>query len=334
MGAVGRRTRRRTRRVNFRNALLSPLVSGWSRVQGRRSRTLCIPLARGPLGVCRVGARGLRCSGIEAGGGACRHDGSAQQDGDGAVRAYETWYRVRASRPATGRRWWCVHGGPGSTHDYLLNLRRAEPTGRPVVHYDQLGNGGSTHLRGQGADFWTVDLFLAELDNLLRRLGIADGYVLFGQSWGGVLVGGHAAAPAGRAARPGDRQLPRVVPVVAAGAGRAAGRAAPGGGRDAAPARGRGTTGAPRTTAAMRSSTSGTCAGASRWPRSYLASFMEINGDPTVYHAMNGPSEFHVIGTLRDYSLVDRLPQIDAPTLVISGEHDEVTPARSAPTGS
>ncbi|NHW87867.1 alpha/beta hydrolase, partial [Escherichia coli] len=50
----------------------------------------------------------------------------------------------------------------------------------------------------RGADFWTVELFLAELDNLLRRLDIADEYVLFGQSWGGVLAAAHAAdRPAG-----------------------------------------------------------------------------------------------------------------------------------------
>ena len=46
-----------------------------------------------------------------------------------------------------------------------------------------------------------------------------------------------------------------------------------------------------------------------------------------VYETMNGPSEFHVVGTLRDWSVVDRLGEIDVPTLVVSGEHDEATPA-------
>ena len=69
------------------------------------------------------------------------------------------------------------------------------------------------------------------------------------------------------------------------------------------------------------------------WPRDYLASFMEINGDPTVYHAMNGPSEFHVVGSLRDWSVTGLLPDIAVPTLLISGLHDEATP-EVAPTGS
>jgi L-proline amide hydrolase len=60
--------------------------------------------------------------------------------------------------------------------------------------YDQLGCGHSTHLpekNGDG-DFWTVDLFLSELDNLLSHLGIQNDYDLLGQSWGGMLGASHA----------------------------------------------------------------------------------------------------------------------------------------------
>ena len=41
---------------------------------------------------------------------------------------------------------------------------------------------------------------------------------------------------------------------------------------------------------------------------------------------MNGPSEFHVIGTLKNWDVIARLPEIHVPTLVISGEYDECTP--------
>ena len=40
-------------------------------------------------------------------------------------------------------------------------------SGRAVVLYDQLGGGRSTHLRDKAPGFWTVELFLAELDKLL-----------------------------------------------------------------------------------------------------------------------------------------------------------------------
>jgi L-proline amide hydrolase len=42
---------------------------------------------------------------------------------------------------------------------------------------------------------------------------------------------------------------------------------------------------------------------------------------------MNGPSEFHVVGSIRDWQAKDRLGEIDVPTLLLSGRHDEATPA-------
>jgi L-proline amide hydrolase len=41
---------------------------------------------------------------------------------------------------------------------------------------------------------------------------------------------------------------------------------------------------------------------------------------------MNGPSEFHVVGTIRDWDITERLPEIDVPTLLVSGRYDEATP--------
>lgn len=84
----------------------------------------------------------------------------------------------------------CIHGGPGATSVYmrpfsLLNL----DYGFPVIIYDQLGCGQSTRLRDKrgDADFWTLDLFVAELRNLLVGLGI-ETVDLLGHSWGGCVA--------------------------------------------------------------------------------------------------------------------------------------------------
>ncbi len=63
------------------------------------------------------------------------------------------------------------------------------------------------------------------------------------------------------------------------------------------------------------------------WPDCVLRSFQFIAEHGVVYHTMNGPSEFHVTGNLRHWSVVGRLPEIQAPTFVVTGEHDEATPA-------
>ena len=75
-----------------------------------------------------------------------------------------------------------LHGGPGATHDYLTPIAELSDTGRAVVLYDQLGNGNSTHFPERGADFWTVDLFVRELANLIDHLGLGGRYHMLGQS--------------------------------------------------------------------------------------------------------------------------------------------------------
>ncbi len=48
-----------------------------------------------------------------------------------------------------------------------------------------------------------------------------------------------------------------------------------------------------------------------------------------MYATMNGPTEFDVIGTLREWDRTADLGRIDVPTLVTCGRYDEITPACS-----
>jgi L-proline amide hydrolase len=246
-------------------------------------------------------------------------------------RDFRTWYRVtgrpREGRPAVV----VVHGGPGSTHDYLANLAVLARLGWPVVHYDQLGNGGSTHLPDAGADFWTVDLFLDELTNLLAHLDIADDYVLLGHSWGGPLIAKHAATRP-----PGLRGLvianaPASYPVWIEEAARLRAALPAGVNETLLRHEAEDTTDSDEYQTAMKVYYDRHVCRVTPWPRDYTASYLEIANDPTVYRTMNGPNEFHVTGTLRDWSVEDCLPGITAPTLVLSGRHDEATPATLRP---
>jgi proline-specific peptidase len=68
--------------------------------------------------------------------------------------------------------------------------------GFPVILYDQLGCGQSTHLPDKKGDinFWTIDLFVAELQNLVTALEISgSSFDLLGHSWGGQLAARFAA---------------------------------------------------------------------------------------------------------------------------------------------
>ena len=63
------------------------------------------------------------------------------------------------------------------------------------------------------------------------------------------------------------------------------------------------------------------------WPGSFVRTMEGLAANPEVYTFMNGPSEFHVIGTIKDWDVTSQLSRIQVPTLIFCGEHDEVTPA-------
>lgn len=243
---------------------------------------------------------------------------------------FETWYRV-TGEIGSGPPLVVLHGGPGNTHDYLLNLTRLSEGGRPVIHFDQLGSGGSTWLPDRGPGFWTVGLFLEQLESLLLGLGIADDYALFGHSWGGLLATEHAYH------RPeGLRGLvianaPASYPLWLREMHRLRGLLPPGVNETLLRHEAAGTTDSAEYQAAMMPFYERHVCRVKPWPRDLVASTMELSENSTVYSIMNGPSEFHVIGTLRDWGVIERCPRVAAPTLVLSGRHDEATPEAVSP---
>jgi L-proline amide hydrolase len=219
-----------------------------------------------------------------------------------------------------------LHGGPGASHDYLLSMADLADDGRAVIFYDQTGNGNSTHFPDRGADYYTVDLFERELDNLIRHLGIGGRYHVLGQSWGGMLAQEHAITqPAGlrsvvlsntaaafsHFAVEANKLRAGLPPEVEATLRR----------HEEA-----GTTSNPEYAEACDVFYARHVCRLDEWPAEVLRSFELMDTNPTVYHTTNGPSEFHVIGSFADWSAADRLDRISVPALVISGRYDEATP--------
>lgn len=240
---------------------------------------------------------------------------------------YKTWYRITGDLASGKPPLIVAHGGPGCTHDYVDSFKDIAATGRAVIHYDQVGNGKSTHLPEKGADFWTVPFFRTELHNLIDHLGIRDAYCLLGQSWGGMLGAEFAVErPAGLKALI-IANSPAAMTTWISEANRL---------RADLPADVQATL--------LRHEEAGTTDTAEYMeatdvfnqrhvcrvvpmPDEVKRTFDAIDTDPTVYHTMNGPNEFHVIGTMKDWSIVGRLSTISAPTLLISGRYDEATEA-------
>ncbi len=248
-------------------------------------------------------------------------------------RSHFTWARV--SRPVfveiTRPPLVILHGGPGFPHDYCLPMTALCEDGRTVIHYDQIGCGRSSLLPDAPAEFWNVDLFVAELRNLVDYFGIQDGFHLLGQSWGGMLgpefVLRHpqgvlsmtiSDSPASMALwTKGTDELLSHLPAAIQATIHEHEEA--------------GTTDSVAYQEAVEVFYRRHLCRVRPFPEPLLNSFESLAADPTVYRTMVGPSEFSATGTMKDWSIIDRLPQISVPSLVLAGEFDEATPVSWEP---
>ncbi|WFS25540.1 proline iminopeptidase-family hydrolase [Rhizobium rhododendri] len=242
-------------------------------------------------------------------------------------RTYRTWFRITGSLDSDRLPLVVAHGGPGCTHDYVDAFKEiAALDGRAVIHYDQLGNGNSTRLPDKGPDFWTPALFLEELDALLTHLGIQHRYAFLGQSWGGMLGAEHAVRQPDGLTALVIANSPANMHTWVTEANRLR-EALPQDVQDTLLRHERaGTLTDPDYIAASRVFYDRHVCRVTPWPPEVARTFEIMEEDNTVYRNMNGPTEFHVIGTMKDWTIEERLGRITAPTLLISGKYDEATP--------
>jgi len=248
-------------------------------------------------------------------------------EGRARFGSYETWYRITGDLASAKKPVFILHGGPGAAHNYVDAYKLLAGDGRAVIHYDQLGCGNSTLLPDKGAEFWTPQLFVDELENLVDHLGQRNSFHVLGQSWGGML-----AAEYGVRRPSGLKSLtiansPASMALWSSEAMRQ---------RSEMPQEIQDTLNKYEKLGAYQDPEYQT---ATMWvyerhvcrvvpfPPEVTATFEQVARNPTVYNTMNGPNEFFVIGTLKDWNIIPELHKINAPTLIISGRHDEATPA-------
>jgi len=238
-----------------------------------------------------------------------------------------TWYRVVGDLKSGKTPIMVLHGGPGAGHNYCEPIADLiAQTGRAAVLYDQIGCGNSTHLPNAPKEFWTPELFMEELILLTKHLGIADNYAIVGQSWGGMLGMQFAITqPAGLKAIV-IADSPASMEVWVSEANKLRKQLPPEVEATLLKHEAAETTEAPEYVAAVDVFYARHLCRIPQ-PPYVVASFEQLSADPTVYHTMNGPSEFHVIGSLKTWDIRKDLGKISIPTLLVSGQYDEATPA-------
>lgn len=97
-----------------------------------------------------------------------------------------TLYVQVTGNPESGNVMIALHGGPGQSHHYLLDLERLAGRAFAVVTYDQRGVGGSSAPPADPSNYELMD-YVEDLEAVRRAVG-ADQVHLLGHSWGGVVA--------------------------------------------------------------------------------------------------------------------------------------------------
>jgi len=218
-----------------------------------------------------------------------------------------------------------LNGGPGLPCDYLRDpLIAMTAKGYRVVAYDQLGCGRSDKPKDKS--LWTISRYVEEVEAVRKALDLGRVHLL-GHSWGGWL-GIEYALKYQKNLRSlilsntcGD--MPHLIEELNRH-------------REAL---------GPETVAMMQR-----CEAENNldhpaykaaitllnyrhvlrldvWPKSVNASFDDWNHD--VYGTMQGPNEFLYTGNLKTWNRIPLMSRIKTPTLIMCGQHDELTPACS-----
>ena len=247
--------------------------------------------------------------------------GNTGRTGMVPVEGGSVWYQRLG--PDDGVPLLILHGGPGAASYYLEPFAGRVARTRPVVVYDQLGCGRSE--KPDDPSLWTVDRSCHEVDEVRSALGLEDCHLL-GQSWGGWLSIEYLTRGTTGVQSVVFASTSASIPQFVAEARRLIGEMPE-------PARttlielgARGAYSDPRYLEAVDQFYRRHLCRLDPWPDCAQRSVDELDGNQ-VYLTMNGPTEFDVIGPLRDWDRTADLGRIDMPALVTVGRYDEITPA-------
>jgi proline-specific peptidase len=248
-----------------------------------------------------------------------------------AGKPCKTWYKIvgsnllnsDSSRPPVI----AIHGGPGATHHHFTSFTDfTAQYNIPIIFYDQLGCGASTHLPEKAGDesFWRDELFVSELNNLISHLKLSK-YDIIGTSWGGMLASRFASTKPKGLRRlvlsnaPADMklrmkvsgqyrlELPEDVQAVLKEHEEA------------------GTTSSKDYNDAFSVFAQRHMCKLSPPPAELIKAAEESGKDRTVALTMGGSQRFKCTGSLRDWSMIGEARKIEAPTLLINGEREIVS---------
>ena len=244
-----------------------------------------------------------------------------EEEGYIPVDGFRVWYRIVGGGAEHEKvPLLTLHGGPGIPHDYITDMAALASENRRVIFYDQLGCGRSDQPNNPA--MWTIERSVAEISTVRRALGLEKIH-LWGQSFGGLFSLEYALSQP-----PGLVSLilassTSSIPLWVAEANRLRGALPPQVQATLLRHEQEGTLNDPEYMQATQVFYDRHVIRLKPIPP-HVQRAMDQAGQ--VYLIMNGPTEFHVIGTIKDWDRTNRLSEIRVPTLITSGRYDESTP--------
>lgn len=234
---------------------------------------------------------------------------------------YRVWTKKIGAGPV---KMLTLHGGPGCTHEYFECFEDFLPQhGIEFYYYDQLGS----HYSDQPEDtsLWTVERFRQEVEQVRAWLQLKNFY-LYGQSWGGMLaieyalsypeylkcliISNMTASIASYVSYINELRAklpPEIIEVL-----------------DRYEAKGDFTAPEYEEIILQQVYSKHLCR-LDPWPEPMMRMFRHMNLQ--IYNTMQGPNEFVVTGTFKDWDRWGDLGRIRVPTLLMVGEFDTMRPA-------
>lgn len=234
---------------------------------------------------------------------------------------YKVWTKKMGSGPVKVL---LLHGGPGFPHDYLEAMESFLPqAGIEMYYYDQLGVGNSDVPDDPA--LWTLERYLTEVEEVRLGLGL-EHFVLYGQSWGGLLAIEYALHYQ-------EHLRGLVISNMTAGIQSYLKRTAALRAQLLSPA-------SLAQFATLEAAKDYANPAYERivneelypqmlcrikpWPEPVSRAFRLAN--EKIYNQMQGKSEFEVTGNLKSWERWDRLHEIRVKTLTLGANHDEIDP--------
>lgn len=215
----------------------------------------------------------------------------------------------------------CLHGGPGVPHDYMLSIADLADHGYRVTFYDQLGVGRSDAPKDK--ELYVMERYADEVEGFRKAMGLGKPHII-GSSCGGQLGIAYALAYQKNVRTlitvGGIHNFPLTIQEMA----RLRSELPESVKETLRKYEASGDYFHPEYLKAVDVFYRKHLCRLKRWPAEVVYSTEHVS--ELVYHTMNGPNEFTVIGNIRYWDVTPKLKTIRVPTLVLSGAYDEVTP--------